>query len=120
MISPSNGQFIFKEDKYLIEKSNQNNAKFDKLVFVRRDIKEFSIPQNIKINGSCSFEYSNIKEIYFSKSLIELKEGWCNIKLYMCNNYYFQINFCQKKKKNIFTRFVCMCLHHPNLNSLYK
>ena len=63
IISPFNGQFIFKEDKYLIGKCNQNNAEFDKLLFVRRDIKEISIPPKIKIIGSYSFDYSKIEEI---------------------------------------------------------
>ena len=56
IISPSNGQFIFKKDKYLIGKSNKNNDEFDKLLFVRRDIKEISITLNIKIIESYSFE----------------------------------------------------------------
>ena len=63
IISPSNGQFIFKEDKYLIGKCNQNDAEFDKLLFVRRDIKEISIPPKIKIIGLYSFDYKKIEEI---------------------------------------------------------
>ena len=50
-----------KKANILIGKSNQNNAEFDKLLFVRRDIKEISIPQNIKIIGSHSFSETNIE-----------------------------------------------------------
>ena len=78
IISPSNGQFIFKEDKYLICKSNENNEnneEFDKLVFVRRDIKEISIPRNIKIIGSYSFERSNIEEISIPASVTKICEN---------------------------------------------
>ena len=78
IISPSNGQFIFKEDKYLICKSNENNEEFDKLLFVRRDIKEISIPQNTKIIGSCSFEYSNIEEISIPSSVTKICENAFN------------------------------------------
>ncbi|KAK8834051.1 hypothetical protein M9Y10_031528 [Tritrichomonas musculus] len=74
IISPSNGQFIFKEDKYLIGKSNQNDTEFDKLLFVRRDIKEFSIPRNIKIIGSYSFSESKIEEISIPRSVTKICE----------------------------------------------
>ena len=43
-ISPFNGQFIFKDDKYLLGKSNPNNDEFDVLLLASRDIEEFSIP----------------------------------------------------------------------------
>ena len=57
IISPSNGQFKFIDDKYLIGKSDSNKEEFDILLFVRRDINEFSIPSNIKIISSCALEY---------------------------------------------------------------
>ena len=45
-----------KDDKYLIGKSDSNNDEFDNLLFVIRDIKEISIPSNIKIISSYAFE----------------------------------------------------------------
>ncbi|KAK8847259.1 hypothetical protein M9Y10_019845 [Tritrichomonas musculus] len=58
-ISPLNGQFIMKDDKYLLGKSDPNKDEFDILLFVRRDIKEVSIPSNIKIISTCAFGYCN-------------------------------------------------------------
>ena len=81
-ISPSNGQFIFKDDKYLIGKSNQNDAEFDKLLFVRRDIKEIPIPLNIKIIGSSSFSKSNIKEISIPQNVTKI----CERAFFNCKN----------------------------------
>ena len=46
-ISPSNGQFIFKDDKYLLGKVDRANDEFDILLFARRDIEEISIPSNV-------------------------------------------------------------------------
>ena len=82
IISPFNGQFIFKEDKYLIGKSNQNNDEFDKLLFVRRDIKKISIPQNIKIIESFSFSDSKIEEIFIPPSVTKI----CENAFYGCEN----------------------------------
>ena len=39
IISPIQGQFTFKEDKYLLGKSEISKEEFDNLLFVRRDIK---------------------------------------------------------------------------------
>ena len=55
IISPSNDQFIFKEDKYLLGKTNNNNDEFDILLFASRNIEEISIPSNIKIISSSAF-----------------------------------------------------------------
>ena len=55
LISPSNNQFIFKDDKYLLGKSNINNDKFDVFLFIRRDIEEISLPSNLLIIESFSF-----------------------------------------------------------------
>ena len=55
IISPSNGQFKFIDDKYLIGKSESNNDELDNLLFVRRNIKEISIPLNIKIISPYAF-----------------------------------------------------------------
>ncbi|KAK8897924.1 hypothetical protein M9Y10_000157 [Tritrichomonas musculus] len=102
IISPSNGQFIFKEDKYLLGKSDQNNSEFDIPLFACRNITEISIPSNVKIISPFAFEYtihlrkvefppnsnleiienyaffdSGIEGINFPASLKELKEDWC-------------------------------------------
>ena len=62
-ISPFNGQFKIEEGKYLIGKSDSNKDEFDNLLFGCRDIKEISIPSNIKIISSYAFEccYNLIK-----------------------------------------------------------
>ena len=54
-ISPFNGQFIFKDGKYLLGKSNPNNDEFDVLLFASRDIEEISILSSITIISSFSF-----------------------------------------------------------------
>ena len=58
-ISPLNGQFMIKDDKYLIGKTDPNNEEFDILLFACRDIQEISIPSNIKIISSYAFENCN-------------------------------------------------------------
>ena len=55
IISPKNGQFMMKEEKYLIGKSDPNKDEFDKLLFGSRDIDEISLPPNIKIISPSSF-----------------------------------------------------------------
>ena len=45
IISPLNDQFIFKDDKYLLCKSDIKKDEFDILLFVRRDIEEFLFHQ---------------------------------------------------------------------------
>ena len=57
IISPSNSQFKIQDNKYLIGKSDPNKEEFDNLLFVYKDIKEISIPSNIKIISSYAFEY---------------------------------------------------------------
>ena len=47
IVSPLNSQYDFKEDKYLVCKSDSNNDEFNQLLFVRRDIEKFSIPSNV-------------------------------------------------------------------------
>lgn len=64
-ISPLNNHFIFKDDKYLLSKSDPNSQEFDTLLFIRRDIKETSIPSNIKIISAYAFEYASITNWYF-------------------------------------------------------
>ena len=59
LISPYNDQFIFKDGKYLLGKSDKSNNEFDILLFASRDIEEISIPSNIKIISSNAFERCN-------------------------------------------------------------
>ena len=66
IISPSNDHFIFKDDKYLLGKSDKNSDEFDVLLFVIRELKEFSIPTNIKIISPCAFSESKIKKNFYS------------------------------------------------------
>ena len=101
-VSPLNDQFLYKEDKYLLGKSDKNSDEFDILLFARYDIEEISIPSNIKIIDSYAIAHckkltkidipqnsslqkigkyalwsSSIKELYLPASLKELEEGWC-------------------------------------------
>ena len=55
IISPKNGQFMMKEEKYLIGKNDPNKDEFDKLLFGCHDIDEISIPPNIKIISPSAF-----------------------------------------------------------------
>ena len=55
IISPMNDRFIFKENKYLLGKSDPNIDEFDTLLFACRDIKEIYIPLSIKIISSFVF-----------------------------------------------------------------
>ena len=50
IISPSNGQFKFVDDRYLITKSEPDNDEFDTLLFVRRDIKKIFIVYQINVH----------------------------------------------------------------------
>ena len=65
IISPLNGQFIFKDDKFLLGKSEENNDDFDNLLFVYRDIKKVSITSNIKIISPYGFFTNNWKKSIF-------------------------------------------------------
>ena len=55
IISPSNGQFIFKDDKYLLCKTDPNSDEFDNFLFAVPYINEISIPSNIKIISPHAF-----------------------------------------------------------------
>lgn len=45
----SYNQIIFKDDDYLLGKSDENNDDFNIILFVCRDIDKISIPPNFKI-----------------------------------------------------------------------
>ena len=67
IISPSNGQFKFIDDKYLIGKSESNNDELDNLLFVRRNIKEISVFYLTFASYGASDDnskYTNINKIY--------------------------------------------------------
>ena len=55
-ISPKNDHFVYKDGKYLIGKSGENNNEFDILLFASRDINEIVIPSSIKIISSYAFQ----------------------------------------------------------------
>ena len=78
IISPLNDRFIFKENKYLLGKSDPNNDEFDILYFASRDIKEISIPSNIKIISSYAFsECKNLTKVEISpNSNLEIIESY--------------------------------------------
>ena len=82
IISPLNDQFTFNEDKYLLGKTDPTREEFDKLLFVRRDIKKFSIPSYIKIISSYAFSHSNIEEIFISSNVSTI----CEDAFYFCEN----------------------------------
>ena len=80
IVSPSNDRFIFKDDKYLLGKSDNKSDEFDTLFFVRRDISEVSLPSNIKIIGSCSFFDSQISKVLIPASVTTI----CRSAFYYC------------------------------------
>ena len=75
LVSKSNNKFKYIDDKYLVGKTDINSDEFDNLLFVRRDADEISIPENIKIIGPFSFQYSNISTISIPSSAIKICEG---------------------------------------------
>ena len=78
IISPSNDNFIFKDDKYLLGKSDENQEEFDTLIFVRRDIETICIPSNIKVISS--FAFRNCK--YLRKVKFQPNSNLQNIEEY--------------------------------------
>ena len=107
IISPSNNQFIFKDNKILLGKMDPNSDDFDILLFAARDIKEISISSNIKKISSYAFDncqklikvdispnsnlqtiesnafqYSNIKQIFIPSKVSKI----CENAFYRCMN----------------------------------
>ena len=78
---------MFKDDKYLLGKSDINNDEFDILLFVRHDIYNFFIPSNIKIIGSFSFEYSDITSILIPSNVTKI-----------CENAFFHCSYLSEVK----------------------
>ena len=90
IISPSNGQFEFKDDTYLISQSELSNDEFDNFLFVRQDIREFSIPLNIKIISSFAFSSSNIESILIPSKISKICNGafygnFAHVQLFLFN-----------------------------------
>ena len=97
-ISPLNGQFIFKDDKYLLSKSNINNDKFDVLLFASSDIEEISVfsflgcknltkveiptNSNLQIIKSYAFSYSSIYEFFIPSKVSTI----CETAFHNCQN----------------------------------
>lgn len=102
-----NDRFKYKDDKYLLTKSNINNDNYDVLLFARRDIQEAEISSNIKIIASHSFDHcekltkinipknselqiiennafdkTNISDIYIPKNVIKIEKD----AFYECQN----------------------------------
>ena len=75
IISPSNDQFIFKDGQYLLGKSDKNSDEFDILLFVNRDLKNISIPTNIKIISSDAFSEAKIEEIFIPPNVSKISEN---------------------------------------------
>ena len=66
IVPPENKRFIFKDDKYLLGKTDNDSDVYDTLLFARRDIKESYIPSNIKMISSYAFQNcKNLTKIEF-------------------------------------------------------
>ena len=74
IISPLNGQFTLKKNKYLLGKTDPNIDEFDKFLFVCRDVKKISIPSNIKIISSSAFSSSKIEKIFIPSKVSTICE----------------------------------------------
>lgn len=59
------------ENGLLIGKTNEN---YDKLVFVRRDMKTVVIPKNIKVIASSAFSGSVIEEVFIPQNVIRIEK----------------------------------------------
>lgn len=69
IISPLNDQFIFKDDQYLLGKTDEKSDNFDILIYALRDISEARIPSNIKIISSYAFcDCLHLKEVIFEEN----------------------------------------------------
>ena len=68
-ISPLNKNYVCKDDKYLLGKTDQKIDEFDVILFVRRDIEEAIIPSNIKVISAFSFSFcKKLKKVEFSEN----------------------------------------------------
>lgn len=67
-ISSKNNNFLYLDNKMIISKSDKNLDYFDELIFVRRDVKNISIPSFIKYIESFAFtECKQLETINFSE-----------------------------------------------------
>ncbi|KAK8842129.1 hypothetical protein M9Y10_026356 [Tritrichomonas musculus] len=66
IISPSNDRFQYKDDKYLLCKTDEKSDNFDVILFARRDIEKAIIPSNIKVISKYAFyECQNLRKVIF-------------------------------------------------------
>ena len=56
LINIINNYFVFKDNNYLLGKTDENEDEFDIFLFLRRDIREVSIPPNIKVISPYAFD----------------------------------------------------------------
>ncbi|KAK8898133.1 hypothetical protein M9Y10_000403 [Tritrichomonas musculus] len=122
LINIINNYFVFKYNNYLLGKTDENEDEFDNFLFAKRNIREVSIPPNIKVispyafdmcrylraieiptnsnlqtNGSYAFTLAEVSEIYFPASLKELEKEWC-----CAMSRLRRINVSQLNKKFVF------------------
>ncbi|KAK8840051.1 hypothetical protein M9Y10_030984 [Tritrichomonas musculus] len=74
-ISPDNKCFKFFEDKMIFGQTDENSDDYDVVIFAKRDIKNATIPPNIKKISSFSFAQSKIESIFISPQVIEICES---------------------------------------------
>ena len=100
-ISPDNKNFIYKDNQFLLGKTDPKSDNFNVLLFARRDLTKAIIPSNVTVISASAFDgcsslrtieiqsdsqlkkigrnafsYSIVSSIYFPSSLSELEEEW--------------------------------------------
>lgn len=73
--SSNNPHFKYIDNKILLGKSDEKSDDFDVLIFVRRDIKEITIPSSVKQIAPYAFNQSKIESIYIPSQITHLFEG---------------------------------------------
>ena len=69
MILPNNKHFMNIDNKFVIEKSDKSSDEYDTLIFVRRDIKDCTIPSFIKEIAPYAFSESLIESIFIPSQI---------------------------------------------------
>lgn len=80
-IDPNNQNFRKLDDKIIVGKTDLKSDQFDSIVFVNRDVKKLTIPQNIKVIASSSFAYTPIQSISIPRSVKVI----CESAFFKCN-----------------------------------
>ena len=110
----------------IIEKSDQTNDKYDKIVFARRDIKEIIIPLQItKIGEGSFFKCKQFQKVEISKySELEIIENFSfsetsieEINIPTTVKFFWE-NFCDPKTK--ITKFEPLTINETNTQPLLK